>query len=453
MYHRVQPRLRQIRFSSWGVAMAHDLKLVTEQGGSPGTAQPDPLPTAENPRTASLPPVVLFLPGLSALPCNTSARLADVMCADLTRGAGTYAVRSLDAPGPALTDGRRIVAGNEQPLMDLYTVPYRDRLPETATTGDKPGVWALVKLLITQVAYFGQALRLLLNARNRAKTPMAKWQLVVGFGTVVALLGAVVVTIVAIVAALGLVTLPNASGTFADAFAIGATGVTTWALAKATPVIREAASRAQQMMDYAESQQQAVEVANSLGEAIDAVLESAETTRPVFILGYSMGALVAFDYLCPRTSQLALTDDRHVDAIRALITIGSPLDFVRLYLPQYVASRQPRVQGLPWTNVFIPADVLGSNCTDENDYIVPAPDQMIEVCSGMKPTRIVKFTDERLTWSGIRARRGFLSHGDYWSVPGAGNCLSVVLCTVRDSGAGCARLTPRSGQTVTEIAT
>ena len=327
------------------------------------------------------------------------------------------------------------------------------RRSETATTGDKPGVWALARLLITQVAYFGQALRLLLNARNRAKTRMAKWQLVVGFGIVVALLGAVVITIAAIVAALGLVTLPSASGTLADAFAIGATGVTAWALAKATPVIREATSRAQQTMDYAESQQQAVEVANSLGEAIDTVLESAETTRPVFILGYSMGALVAFDYLCPRTSQLALTDDRHVDAIRALITIGSPLDFVRLYLPRYVAERHPRIQGLPWTNVFIPADVLGSNCTDENDHIVPAPDQMIKVCSGMKPTRIVKFTDERLTWSGIRARRGFLSHGDYWSVPGAGNCLSIVLCTVRDSDASCAYLTPRSGPAVTEIAT
>jgi hypothetical protein len=231
--------------------MVHDLMLVTEQGGSPGIAQSDLLPAAENPRTPSLPPVVLFLPGLSTLPFNTSARLADVMCADLTRGAGTYAVRSLDSQGPALTDGRRIVAGNEQPLMDLYTVPYRDRLPETAAAGEKPGVWALVKLLITQVAYFWQALRLLLNARKRAKTSMAKWQLVVGFGTVVALLGAVVITIVAIVAALGLVTLPNASGTFADAVAIGATGVTTWALAKATPVIREAASRAQQMMDYA----------------------------------------------------------------------------------------------------------------------------------------------------------------------------------------------------------
>ena len=377
------------------------------------------------------------------------------MCADLSRGAGTYAVRSLDSPGPALTDGPRLVAGNEpavQIAIPLYGAVSGPSSGDRDHRRSSPASGALARLLITQVAYFGQALRLLLNARNRAKTRMAKWQLVVGFGTVVALLGAVIITIAAIVAALGLVTLRSASGTFADAFAIGATGVTTWALAKATPVIREAASRAQQMMDYAEDQQQAVEVANSLGDARHCSRVRG-TTRPVFILGYSMGALVAFDYLCPRKSQLALTDDRHVKAIRALITIGSPLDFVRLYLPQYVANRHPRVQGLPWTNIFIPADVLGSNCADVNDHVVPDPDQMIEVCTGMKPTRIVKFTDERLTWSGIRARRGFLSHGDYWSVPGAGNCLSMVLCTVRDSDASCTRLTPRSGPTVKEIAT
>jgi pimeloyl-ACP methyl ester carboxylesterase len=438
-----------------GVVMVRDLMLVTGQGGSPCAAQRDPLPAAEDPRTPPLPPVVLFLPGLSALPCNTSARLADVMCADLTRGAGTYAVRSLDSPGAALTDGRRIVAGNEQPLMDLYTVPYRDRLPQTAAAGEKPGVWALVKLLVTQVVYFGQALWLLLNARKRAKTFMAKWQLIVGFGTVAVLLGAVVITIAAIVAALGLVTVPDVSGTFADAFAIGATGATTWALAKASPVIRDAASRAQQMMDYAQSQQQAVKAANSLGEAIDAVLESAGATRPVIILGYSMGALVAFDYLCPRASQLELPDDRHADAVRALITIGSPLDFVRLYLPHYLDGRQPRVRGLPWTNVFIPADVLGSNCADRNDHEVPDPEHLERIvgAAGMKPTCIVPFTDEKLTWSGICARRGFLSHGEYWSIPGAGNCLSVVLSAVREPGAGRNCLTPRPGPAITEIAT
>lgn len=125
-------------------------------------------------------------------------------------------------------------------------------------------------------------------------------------------------------------------------------------------------------MDYAESQQQAVRVVNCLGEAIDAVLEPAEATRPVFILGYSLGALVAIDFLCPRKTQLEQPDDRLVAAIRGLITIGCPLDFIRLYLPEYMANRQPRVQDLPWTNVFIPADVMGSNMADGEDDAAPS---------------------------------------------------------------------------------
>jgi len=50
--------------------------------------------------------------------------------------------------------GRRILAGDGQPLMDLYTIAYRDRLPEAATAREQPGVWALVKLVVTQIVYF-----------------------------------------------------------------------------------------------------------------------------------------------------------------------------------------------------------------------------------------------------------------------------------------------------------
>jgi hypothetical protein len=89
-----------------------------------------------------------------------------------------------------------------------------------------------------------------------------------------------------------------------------------------------------------------------------------------------------------------------------------------------MANRQSRVQDLPWTNIFIPSDVLGSNMADRDDTEAPAPEQVVGV-AGMKPTQTVQFTDEKLTWSGIPARRGFLSHGDYWSVPGA------VVSTVR----------------------
>lgn len=414
-----------------GVAVVDESQRVSGQLGALGTMPPaTPLPAADGPGTPPLPPVVLFLPGLSASPENTSVRIADVVCADLTRGPGTYAVRSLDSPGPALADGRRIVASDEQPLMDVFTVTYRDSLPQAAAPGGKSGLWTLARLVLTQLSYFLHALLLLVNARKRAKTRMAKWQMVYASGLVAALLGAVAVTIVSILGALGVLTLPSYSGTFTDAVAIGLTGVTSWALAKLTPTIRDWSSRAEQMMDYADSEQQAVQVTNCLGAALDSVLEPPGTTRPVFLLGYSMGALVAIDYLCPRTSMLDLLDDSRVTAIRGLITIGCPLDFIRLFLPRYTASRRLRVPGLSWTNIFIPADVLGSNMTDGDDNAVPDPENAVGI-EEVKPTRIVQFTDEKLTWSGILARRGFLSHNGYWSMPGAGNCLSVLLSAVR----------------------
>src|SRR5215203_1180998 len=70
------------------------------------------------------PPVILFLPGLSTLGHNTTVRLADVMCANLTRGPGTFAVRSLDTSAGALSDGRRIVEADEASVLDLYTVQF-----------------------------------------------------------------------------------------------------------------------------------------------------------------------------------------------------------------------------------------------------------------------------------------------------------------------------------------
>ena len=48
-------------------------------------------------------------------------------------------------------------AADEQPLMDLYTsIRWRTGtvFRRTATAGEQAGVWALVKLLVTQVAYF-----------------------------------------------------------------------------------------------------------------------------------------------------------------------------------------------------------------------------------------------------------------------------------------------------------
>jgi hypothetical protein len=369
--------------------------------------------------------VVVYLPSMSQGAHNTTTRIAEIISADLTLRRGTFGVASLDHASPALSDGRRILDEQDRPVLDFFTVAYRDKLTKVAQDPGSSSVLALAKLLLVQVTYFLRALTLFAGAGRRAKSAMAKWQLVVGFGAVVLLLLGVLVTVSAILVALGVIDAPKVNDTFAEVFAIGATAVITWLLARAAPTIRQAATLIQQLLDYAEDARQAVTVVTPLGEGLDALLEDDED-REIFILGYSLGSLVALDYLCPRKNQYQRLDDRHTSAIRGLITIGSPLDFVRLYMPKYIDNRQTRIPDLDWTNVFIPADVLGSNMANGNDYSEPTPNDGVDV-GEIRPTETHQYTDETLNLSGILRRRGFLSHGEYWSEPRAGHCLDVVV--------------------------
>src|SRR6185295_13250981 len=72
--------------------------------------------------------------------------------------------------------------------------------------------------------------------------------------------------------------------------------------------------------------------------------------------------------LCPRASTSPdLVDQRCREAVRVVVTIGCPLDFIRLFLPSYTANRIMRAPNATWTNIYIPADVLGSSFGDNED--------------------------------------------------------------------------------------
>jgi len=371
------------------------------------------------------PPVILFLPGLSTLGHNTTVRLADVMCANLTRGPGTFAVRSLDTSAGALSDGRRIVEADEASVLDLYTVQFRQALPKPAVEVQRPGVLAQLRLMVTQTLYFLRALWLLLKAiRRPAKTPVAKWQLLIGVAAVLSLFASILVTVVAILTVFGVIEAPRLSEDLVDVLALGSTAATTWLITKAAPMVRKAAAMVQQLLDYAEHDQNTATVTNCLGDALDAVLED-DPGREVYVLGYSLGALVAVDYLSPRRSQLGSLDDRHARAIKGLVTIGCPIDFIRLYFPAYMLGRDTRVTDLPWVNIYIAADVLGSNMGDDGDVEQPTGQSVVSV-GDLRPAMSYRYTNEKLGFLNIWGQRGFLSHGEYWSVPGSGNCLELV---------------------------
>jgi hypothetical protein len=376
----------------------------------------------------TLPPVVVYLPGVSQSPANSTPRIAQLMAIKASKGPGNYAAEEVRSPSKHLTDGRRIVKDRRDPVLDVFTLDYRPllKLPDVAGSG----VGAALRRFAFALWYLFRTLALVLPAGRRAKSPIARWQLVIGLGAIVVLLLSAIFTALAVLAALGLWKEPVVSGTADDAIALGATAFTTWLFFSVRPAVRRATTLVEQLLDYAQDERHAAGVTGVLDSALDDLLE-ADPGRKVHVYGYSLGALVAMDFLYPRTSLLQRLDERHAKAIPTLVTVGCPVDFVRLYVPRYTEKREARVPGLRWTNIYIAADVLGSNFIDGDDFAeapgtgAGASGHEVAI-AGQRPISR-RYTSERLTFRNIWGRKGFLSHGGYWDEPERENCLHLVM--------------------------
>jgi hypothetical protein len=376
-----------------------------------------------------LPPVMIYLPGMSQKAANSTSRIAELMAIKLNNGPGTFHTEEVRSPSKQLRNGQRIVEAKSGPVLDLYMLDYRPRLQLAAVAGT--GVGAALRRLALVLWYFFRALGLVLDGRRRAKSRVAKWQLVIGLGAVVLLLVSVVFTALAVLASVGLWNGSVVTGNAANAIALGATAFTMWLFFKARPAVQQAATLIEQFLDYAQNERHAAGVAGGLATALDDILE-AEPDRKVHLFGYSLGALVAMDFLYPRKSLQQQLDERHGKAISTLVTVGCPVDFIRLYMPRYSNDRQARVPGLRWTNVFIAADVLGSNLADGDDRAEASGTTQggalrAVTAAGVQPEVSVRYTNERLTIWNIWGGKGFLSHGGYWDEPDHENCLHLVI--------------------------
>jgi hypothetical protein len=408
--------------------------MSLQQPSQPVPAQPSGTTTAPG----TLPPVMLYLPSIMQSPKNSALRIAQLIAIKASKGPGTYAVEDLLSPSASahLTDGQRIVKTGSGPVLDVYTVDYRPLLKLPQVSGG--GIGATLRRLAFALSYFFRTLLLVLSARRRAKSRVAKLQLVIGFGVVVVLLLSVVFTVLAVLAALGLWKEPPVSGNAADAIALGATAFATWLFFNVRPAVQQGATLIEQLLDYAQDERHAAGVTGILDSALDDLLED-NLDRKVHVFGYSLGALVAMDFLYPRKSLLQLLDERHAKAILTLVTVGCPVDFIRLYVPQYMDEREARAPDVHWTNIYIPADVLGSNLTDGDDFVESpdtgtgvsgyeaGPHRQEQIAIAGKRPLSQRYTSEQLTLRNIWGRRGFLSHGGYWDEPEHENCLHLVM--------------------------
>jgi hypothetical protein len=377
--------------------------------------------------STSPPPLLMYLPGLGPGAANSARRVAEILADEASLGPGTFAVEKLGSPFGALGDGARIIAEDGALVLDVLELDYRPRL--TGAPASDHDTRALLHQLLLALKSVVWAVQMLFGAGRRAKTGRAKVQILLGFLSAAVLVLLFLLTAATILVALGFLRGPGDAERLADALAVGLTAVTTWLFVRARPTIVRLGLLIEQLMDFVHDDRQEAGLARQVTVAVDQVLE-AEPDRSIHLLGYSLGSLICLVFLFPRSSLHVVPDKRHEAAIHSLFTIGCPVDFVRLYRPDYLLDRTPRLANLDWINIYISADVLASNFLDRDDEAHPTATPDLTAPMAMAPPTSRRYTSEELTWRNVVGRRGFLSHSGYWDEVGNDSCLRLVAARI-----------------------
>jgi hypothetical protein len=172
------------------------------------------------------------------------------------------------------------------------------------------------------------------------------------------------------------------------------------------------------------------DILGNLDQLVEYIVET-EKEPKLHFHSYSFGSLVAIDYLFTFGRK---PTGNMPDYTEALITIGTPFDFINAYYPYYYDNRNAVMEDgrMTWINVYSIADALASNFRkdgkiDEAEYGIRP--------NGLKPINVnyevVRVGDYNF-WDFL-----FLSsvkvHGMYWTPSPCGqSCLGPLFNTMRE---------------------
>jgi len=255
---------------------------------------------------------------------------------------------------------------------------------------------------------------------------MTKLQLALGFVAAVALALAWFVALYAGLISAGLKLPEFFGGLFGENAAGWTFGISGTAAVLTWSVVRKQAlafaATLQHLIDYVRNSDRANStVCLTVDDAIAGLLD-ADWNGKIHLLGYSFGSLILYDAVFPPSSELKRPEP--IGSVASLVTVGCPLDLVRLYFRDYTTERQARTNSLPWKNIFNAADVFGSNLRDRTDRT--AGGSNAADVQSLKPDSI-RYTKEKLTLTQLLMAKGFRTHAGYWGTADEGNCFGAVL--------------------------
>jgi hypothetical protein len=121
------------------------------------------------------------------------------------------------------------------------------------------------------------------------------------------------------------------------------------------------------------------------------------------------------------------TNSRLTGAVDSLITIGCPVDAVRLYRPGYLDSdRRARVKGpFEWINIFNLADIFASNFADGTDGADGG--RPVAIAGKTRPLTNLRYGYDELGVLNFLKAKGFRTHDGYWGTPEEASCFDAVV--------------------------
>lgn len=175
--------------------------------------------------------------------------------------------------------------------------------------------------------------------------------------------------------------------------------------------------------DYMQRGSQKAVIQGNLEFLVDYISEHEENCR-IHLHAYSFGSILALDYVYPYGNNPSRNAELFCEAI---ITIGTPFEFVNSYYPKFYKNRRMELgDKLHWLNVYSIADALGTNFRKDAkigdaqfgiqaDSLKPA--NLNYEVSAHNPNSIIDF----ISLYSVRV------HGMYWDPQAEGkSCLGLI---------------------------
>ncbi len=419
------------------------------------------------------PRALIYIPGLGQDAVNSAAAAAESIARTLDRRRPDSVTTSQESPAAprGLKAVCTLITDHDERLFDLYELDYRDRLEDLdreddGTEGTAPNVLTSVWYLIRMIVLFIKA------TFYPYKSKVVKYQLFIGF-----LLMAVATMACLYVGALFVVTalqswlrLPH---WLTVLFQVDGRVAVIGGLLSGAAYLRfrksllRSARRIRQVMIYLDDGAKAAMVTAAVADGVDS-LRDLPYDGEIHLLAYSFGGIVLLDELLPASGARANTA-HWVHRVSSITTIGCPIDFLRLYYPDYYQDRTALRQDIPWQNVFIAADAFGSNLAYKGmpANMVCAPKEAKTINGSHVDAACGVFSGERIPgglqvmssryltgqfgfWSSL-AQAALRQHQRYWSA--AAGCWDTVkvLTDVCDGLAELNGPVPGPGQDETDV--